>query len=314
MGSNQRIASLSLYLIQSKENEVDKIMAYYMKVVGVTYDNRQQLIEKLKPGDKLYFRPDPSNQYDNYAVQVVNAAGEQLGFVSKEQNRTIFENLINNNGMYDVSVSAVTGGGYGSNYGLNIEVEYINNYSFAETENSQCEYDISVIKKVSSIEEETQALGREYSSEIFDFICDVLTKNDIIYDTKKEDGKIFIFNNNIDSSLNKISFYLEIRMDDYTVYALPADFSILPENIMSVTELAMHINYRYLFPQFIMGYTDRTIACKYFCNVCQDNMDEEYVMDSLVTVLNHFETFGNCIVAVSLGLQSVEDALKSNNI
>lgn len=97
---------------------------FYMKVAGVSFEGRQRIVSRLKIGQELAFIPDPSNPYDNHAVKICTTNGEQIGFIAREYNNQIFNNLINGYGTYKVSVSNITGGGMGANYGCNIKVQY----------------------------------------------------------------------------------------------------------------------------------------------------------------------------------------------
>lgn len=97
---------------------------FSMKVSGVTYDNRQDIISKLKTGQELRFVAEPSNSYDHHAVKIETLFGEQIGYVPRAQNSQIFSNLINNKGSYQIYVSSITGGGIYSNLGCIIRVIY----------------------------------------------------------------------------------------------------------------------------------------------------------------------------------------------
>lgn len=99
-------------------------MEFYMKAAGVTFEGRQRVVAGLKVGQELRFVPDPSNPYDNHAVKIMTLSGVQVGFIPKEQNYTIFNNLMHGNGTYRVYVSAITGGGFNSSYGCNMRVIY----------------------------------------------------------------------------------------------------------------------------------------------------------------------------------------------
>lgn len=96
---------------------------FYLKVAGVTYDNRQSIIKTLKAGDKLKFRAETNNVYDAYAVSVLTSDGRCIGFIDKEHNQSIHKNLKAGK-EYNVEVANITGGGYGMNYGVNIKVAF----------------------------------------------------------------------------------------------------------------------------------------------------------------------------------------------
>ena len=100
-------------------------MSFYMKAVGVTFDNRQRAISRLAVGQQLRFVPEPYNAYDSTAVRIETLDGTQLGYIAKDKNMQIFDNIQSGRSTYDVRVSSITGGGFGSAYGLNIEVNEI---------------------------------------------------------------------------------------------------------------------------------------------------------------------------------------------
>ena len=104
-------------------------MTFHMKAVGVTFGDRQREISKLKIGQSLRFVPEPTNPYDVNAVKIETLDGIQVGYVSKDQNKDISYNIRMNKVKYIVKVSNVTGGGFETAYGLNIEVETIYNNS-----------------------------------------------------------------------------------------------------------------------------------------------------------------------------------------
>lgn len=115
---------VSTQLPPASSSSVMEHYEFYMKVAGVTYDNRQSIIRTLKVGDTLNFVPEPYNKYDCSAVRIETSSGRQIGYVPKEKNSNIFNNLTQNRGSYSVTVSSVTGGGAYSTYGVNIKVIY----------------------------------------------------------------------------------------------------------------------------------------------------------------------------------------------
>lgn len=54
------------------------------KVVGVTFEGRQECIKQLKVNDVLHFEHERENAYDSNAVAVKTAQGVQIGYLSKE--------------------------------------------------------------------------------------------------------------------------------------------------------------------------------------------------------------------------------------
>ncbi len=93
---------------------------FYTKIVGVTYENRQNLIKNIRAGEELFLLQDKDNPYDKSAVAVIDRSGNRLGFLKKELAHRISNN-IKNGWKYSVQVSSITGGGT-LNYGVNILV------------------------------------------------------------------------------------------------------------------------------------------------------------------------------------------------
>ena len=93
-----------------------------MKAVGVTFGNRQRVISRLSVGQPVRFVPEPGNPYDNFAVKIETMSGEQIGYISKDHNQDVFNNIRSGRAKYDPVVSSITGGGFDTAYGVNLEV------------------------------------------------------------------------------------------------------------------------------------------------------------------------------------------------
>ncbi|BDA42597.1 hypothetical protein COCOBI_03-4900 [Coccomyxa sp. Obi] len=55
-----------------------------LRIAGVTFEGRQELIAKLQPDQALMLQKDPSNEYDPNAIKVMTLSGSVLGFVPRE--------------------------------------------------------------------------------------------------------------------------------------------------------------------------------------------------------------------------------------
>ncbi|MCK4782870.1 MAG: transposase [Desulfobacteraceae bacterium] len=53
------------------------------KVVGVKFENRQEIIAKLQKGEHIFLRREPGNHYDKNAIRVERLNGEQIGYLSR---------------------------------------------------------------------------------------------------------------------------------------------------------------------------------------------------------------------------------------
>lgn len=104
----------SANLVESCFNLFVQYNSYSTRVVGVTYDGRQQLIEKLvnsdelKVGTRLLIEPDLHNKFDPYALKVLTVRKEVLGYISKEISKEI-SSEIKKGRLYAIVVTSVLG-------------------------------------------------------------------------------------------------------------------------------------------------------------------------------------------------------------
>lgn len=99
--------------------EMNTNKSFYTKVVGVTFDNRQEYVKRCYRGQELKLVRDKFNAYDRNAVAVY-AQNNQIGFLSRELAEKIaFQ--IDNGITFRCFVETITGGGY-QNYGVNIRI------------------------------------------------------------------------------------------------------------------------------------------------------------------------------------------------
>jgi hypothetical protein len=54
---------------------------YYFRVAGVTHHQATAQSDSFTPMSQVFLVPEPSNQYDPYAIQVLGAARECIGYV-----------------------------------------------------------------------------------------------------------------------------------------------------------------------------------------------------------------------------------------
>ena len=94
--------------------------AFPTKIMGVSFEGRQDIIAGLRPGVDLALQRQPDNPVDANAIAV--AYGNlQLGFLRKEIARHLAP-LIDGGTLYRARVEHVTGGVNGRNFGVNVRV------------------------------------------------------------------------------------------------------------------------------------------------------------------------------------------------
>lgn len=103
----------------SQQNISQEGYEFYTKVVGVTYDNRQQYIKQCYKGQQLDLIRDKFNPYDKNAIAIY-AGDNQLGFLSKDLAQKLAPKM-DSGTIYECSAECVTGGTQNF-YGLNIKI------------------------------------------------------------------------------------------------------------------------------------------------------------------------------------------------
>lgn len=93
-------------------------ISYTVKVVGVSFEGRQQVVSSLTPRESLRLRREPHNIDDPNAIRVERLNGQQVGYISRGLARQIASALDKVGGMAPATVVQLTGGGPGYNYGV----------------------------------------------------------------------------------------------------------------------------------------------------------------------------------------------------
>ncbi len=100
---------------------VEQATAFNTKVVGVTFEGRQELLPGVHSDDRLRLVRDPRNPRDPHAIQVCTLDGKQLGFLRASLAAHLAPS-IDAGARYSATATALTGGGDRA-WGLNIYVE-----------------------------------------------------------------------------------------------------------------------------------------------------------------------------------------------
>ena len=117
--------------------------SFYSKLVGVTFEGRQDVIPTLVVGEELVMRREPDNPHDANAIRVWTQDGRDVGHIRKEIAADIAP-LIDAGVDYRCIVTAVTGGGDRS-YGVNIVV--VKTFAQEEVLRESQTYETDAIRK-----------------------------------------------------------------------------------------------------------------------------------------------------------------------
>ncbi len=115
-------ANARSYLSRDPYATIGDASGFNTKVVGVTFEGRQDIVASLRPGEALELRRDAANAHDPNAIGIWYGS-LQLGFVRREIAARIAPNL-DGGERYAAAVTAVTGGGTRS-FGINVYVTRI---------------------------------------------------------------------------------------------------------------------------------------------------------------------------------------------
>ena len=105
------------YLEDDPYRSIGQQDQFYTKVVGVTFENRQAVVEHLTEGQPLELRREHNNEHDENAIAVV-ADGEQIGYLKRSIARHLAPNFDQGIG-YEAMVVQITGSAE-KNWGVNI--------------------------------------------------------------------------------------------------------------------------------------------------------------------------------------------------
>jgi hypothetical protein len=54
------------------------------KIVGVSFEGRQDVVARLRRGDRVWLDREPNNPYDANAISVCRENGEQIGYLNRQ--------------------------------------------------------------------------------------------------------------------------------------------------------------------------------------------------------------------------------------
>lgn len=100
---------------------IEDAESFHTKLVGVTFEGRQDTVSRLAVGTPLRTERQPDNMHDPCAIALVDPGGMQVGFFNRRL-AAVLAPVIDAGVEYDVVVSDVTGGEAGRTFGVNVLV------------------------------------------------------------------------------------------------------------------------------------------------------------------------------------------------
>lgn len=109
--------------------------SYHSKLVGVSFEGRQETISQMDGSEQLRFRREPENEYDSNAIAVdaltvvqgtstedVHKKWLPIGYIAKDKNSEL-ASVLDEGKEASIEISEITGGG-DKNIGVNVYIEY----------------------------------------------------------------------------------------------------------------------------------------------------------------------------------------------
>ncbi|MDQ6930268.1 MAG: DEAD/DEAH box helicase [Candidatus Eremiobacteraeota bacterium] len=116
---DQLFARKNEFLEDDRFRTIGEAASFFTKIVGVSFEGRQDIVAGLTEGSPLHLERQPDNAYDTNAI-AVHFGSLQIGFVKKDIARHLAPK-IDSGTNYHVEVGSLTGGGE-KNFGVNIFV------------------------------------------------------------------------------------------------------------------------------------------------------------------------------------------------
>lgn len=89
-----------------------------VRISGVTYEGRQEIIAKMHKTDEIKMRRDKFNKYDENAIGVYNSNNQNVGWIPRDV-ATILAPNIDKGKKYKIKINKIHGGN-GYNYGIEV--------------------------------------------------------------------------------------------------------------------------------------------------------------------------------------------------
>lgn len=163
----------------NKKQKSVNMTSYHSKLVGVSFEGRQEIIANLSGDEELRFRREPSNEYDSNAVAVdvlisvdeeidgkpIIGEWKPIGYIAKDNNSELAFAL-DSGKKASIQLSEITGDGESKHYGVNVYIEYEKKLKLVRSKDAKLVKDIfgNEIFYDNITHEYTNALGEVYLS------------------------------------------------------------------------------------------------------------------------------------------------------
>jgi Superfamily II DNA helicase len=116
---DQLFRSADRFLGHNPYSSIDSASSFHTKVVGVSFEGRQEIIAELAVDTPIHLERDPFNLNDSNAIKIVTNDGRHFGFLNR-QISSILAPVMDSGTAYFASIASLTGGDNGKARGVNL--------------------------------------------------------------------------------------------------------------------------------------------------------------------------------------------------
>ena len=148
---------------------------------------------------------------------------------------------------------------------------------------------------------------KNYSEQLYQRIAEFLDEDGWKYRFREDNG-IICSGFRLDNALGAVPLFVDVRSDKYIVFAVPR-VKCEPENRFELAEFLTCINYRMIFGDFEMDFSDGEVRFRFPVDCDGAAPSDAMIKRSIFMTAAMMNKYGNAICAVMNGV-SAEAAFK----
>ena len=148
---------------------------------------------------------------------------------------------------------------------------------------------------------------KNYSEQLYQRIAEFLDEDGWKYRFREDNG-IICSGFQLENALGAVPLFVDVRSDKYIVFAVPR-VKCEPENRFELAEFLTRINYRMIFGDFEMDFSDGEVRFRFPVDCDGVAPSDAMIKRSILMTAAMMNKYGNAICAVMNGV-SAEAAFK----
>ena len=148
---------------------------------------------------------------------------------------------------------------------------------------------------------------KNYSEQLYQRIAEFLDEDGWKYRFREDNG-IICSGFQLENALGAVPLFVDVRSDKYIAFAVPR-VKCEPENRFELAEFLTRINYRMIFGDFEMDFSDGGVCFRFPVDCDGETPSDAMIKRSILMTAAMMNKYGNAICAVMNGV-SAEAAFK----